>query len=286
MLKCALVDGFPLLTTKKMFTRGIVRELEWMIRGSTDAKELMDDHVHIWDGWQYPDHGIGPGYGFQWRNFGASYDFLDKGVNEGEQGEALARLSGRRSVMDTSAFRQEFREQATREYDAEERRIEGVDQLRMVVEMIQNNPESRRIIMSAWNPVDVPDMKLPPCHVLYHFSVWGDTLHMLMYQRSCDTFLGVPFNIAASSLLLSVIAHVTGLKPGVFTHQFGDLHIYDNHREVVQTQLARSPRALPILELDARLKDGGFDALLDFKYEDMKLIDYNPHPAIKAEVSI
>lgn len=156
-----------------------------------------------------------------------------------------------------------------------------IDQIKEVIETIKNNPESRRIIVSAWNVADIPGMALPPCHILFQFYVADGRLSLMLYQRSADCFLGVPFNIASYALLLMMVAQVTGLKPGEFIHTLGDTHIYHNHFDQVKLQLEREPRPLPVMKINPEVKD-----IFDFKYEDFTLEDYNPHPHIKGTVAV
>lgn len=156
-----------------------------------------------------------------------------------------------------------------------------VDQIKQILEQLRNDPDSRRIIVSAWNVADIPNMNLPPCHALFQFYVADGRVSLQLYQRSADCFLGVPFNIASYALLLLMVAHVTGLKPGEFVHTLGDAHIYSNHIEQARLQLTREPRPLPKMTLNPDVKD-----LFDFKYEDFVLSDYNPHPHIAAKVSV
>jgi len=171
-------------------------------------------------------------------------------------------------------------------YGAQWRRWQGpegrvVDQLQGVIDQIRLNPDSRRLIISSWNAAQVDDMALPPCHCLYQFQVMGDRLHCQLYQRSADIFLGVPFNIASYSLLTHMVAQVTGLQPGEFVHTFGDLHLYDNHVDQAKTQLAREPRALPVLHLNSEVTE-----IDQFGYEDVQVDGYDPHPAISAPVAV
>jgi len=158
---------------------------------------------------------------------------------------------------------------------------ETIDQISQLIDQIKTNPDSRRLIVSAWNVAEIPKMKLPPCHALFQFYVADGKLSCQLYQRSADVFLGVPFNIASYALLLQMVAQVTGLQPGEFVHSFGDVHIYSNHMEQVQLQLSREPRALPKLELNPDVK-----SIFDFKYEDIEIVDYDPHPHIKGKVAV
>ncbi len=227
-----LQKGFPLLTTKKVFLKGIIHELLWFIKGDTNVKYLQDNNVKIWDEWADENGDLGPIYGHQWRSW------------RGPDGRVH-------------------------------------DQLKNVVEEIKRNPDSRRLIVSAWNVGELDQMALPPCHTLFQFYVSEGKLSCQLYQRSGDVFLGVPFNIASYSLLTMMIAQVTGLEPGEFVHTFGDVHIYLNHIEQVKLQLTREPRKLPVMKLNPEVK-----CLFDFKYEDFTLENYNPHPPIKGEVSV
>ncbi len=157
----------------------------------------------------------------------------------------------------------------------------GIDQISQLVEQIRNNPDSRRLMVSAWNPADVERMALPPCHCLFQFYVADGRLSCQLYQRSADIFLGVPFNIASYALLTLMMAQVTGLRPGDFVHTFGDAHLYSNHLEQVETQLAREPRPLPVMQMNP-----GVRSLFDFRYEDFELLGYDPHPHIKTPVAV
>jgi len=268
-----LNDGFPAVTTKKLFLRGIIHELLWFLNGDSNIEYLVKNDVHIWDEWPYRaylksqnqpipksdssewqtglkrfieniknDHEfalkygyLGPVYGHQWRHW-----------PDGKGGET--------------------------------------DQISNVINTLKTNPDSRRIIVSAWNVADIEEMAvagLPPCHSLFQFYVADDKLSCQLYQRSADTFLGVPFNIASYSLLTMMIAQVTGLKLGEFVHTFGDTHIYLNHLEQVELQLSRDPRPLPKMIINPNVK-----SIFDFKIEDFKLEGYDPHPAIKAPIAV
>lgn len=239
---------FPLLTTKKTNFRLIAEELFWFIKGSTDAGELKVKKVNIWDEWT-PAYKIGG----------------QDGVNA-----AFAEQPLGNPALDLGPV-----------YGKQWRDFGGVDQLKEVVERIKTNPQCRRLIVSAWNPPEIPDMGLPPCHAFFQFRVLGNKLHLQMYQRSADMFLGVPFNIASYALLLVLVAKVTGLEVGEFIHTFGDCHIYENHLDQVNEQLSREPKDAPRLEFTREITD-----LFDVKYEDLKLVGYDPHPAIKGEVAV
>lgn len=227
-----LSKSFPLMTTKKMFWKGIVYELLWFLRGDTNIKFLTDNGVHIWDEWADENGDLGFVYGKQWR----SWETTDGRV---------------------------------------------IDQIANVVNLLKNNPDSRRIIVSAWNPGEIEQMALPPCHCLFQFYVVNGKLSCQLYQRSADMFLGVPFNIASYSLLTLMLAQVCNLQPGEFIHTIGDAHIYVNHLEQVEEQLSRSPKPLPRVWLNPDVKD-----IFDFTYEDIHLDNYEYWPAIKAPVAV
>ncbi len=237
-----LSEGFPLLTTKKLHLKSIIHELLWFLKGETNIAYLKENGVKIWDAWADENGDLGPIYGHQWRNWNS----------------------------------------------------EEIDQITDVIETIKNNPNSRRILVSAWNPSVLPDTSvsfsdnvangkaaLPPCHAFFQFYVANGKLSCQLYQRSADTFLGVPFNIASYALLVLMIAQVTNLEPGEFIHTFGDVHIYNDHKEQIALQLTREPRKLPMMKLNKNIKN-----IFDFTYDDFKLVDYNPHPLIKGKVSV
>lgn len=242
----------PLLTTKRVFFRGVAEELLWFIRGSTNAKDLQAKNIHIWDGnstrefldasgfIDRKEGDLGPVYGFQWRHFGAKY----------------------KTCYD--------------DYTGE-----GIDQLSEVINRIKNNPNDRRIIMSAWNPIDIPEMALPPCHCLAQFFVANGELSCQLYQRSADMGLGVPFNIASYALLTHMIAHVTGLKAGELVHTTGDTHVYLNHVEPLEEQLRRVPKPFPRLHFKRNVQ-----TIDEFQFEDFEIRGYDPYPTIKMEMAV
>ena len=240
-----LSQGFPILTTKKIFFKGVVHELLWFLNGSTDNNDLKNHGVHIWDEWETKTGDLGPIYGYQWRSWPKA---------NGEQ----------------------------------------IDQIDKVIDQIKHNPDSRRIIVSAWNVADLPDetispqqnvanrkMALAPCHALFQFFVSGGKLSCQLYQRSCDTFLGLGFNIASYSLLTSMIAQQCDLEVGEFIWTGGDVHLYLNHLEQAQEQLSREPYPLPKLKIKTKP-----NSIFDYRFEDFELINYQSHPHIPAPISI
>lgn len=263
-------DQFPLLTTKKVFLKGIIHELLWFISGKTNSKELTKLGVKIWDqngSREYLDliglnnnieGDLGPIYGFQWRHFGAKY------IN------CKTDYSG-----------------------------QGIDQLDQIIKTLKHDPFNRRIIMTAWNPVDIPKMSLPPCHAFCQFYVSSSELSdkhddkkkkkyklsCLLYQRSCDMGLGIPFNIASYALLTKMIAHIVDMDCGEFIHSLGDAHVYLNHISLLKEQIERVPRKFPKLVINEKRKKEIFK-IEDFKYEDFELSDYNPYPEIKMKMSV
>lgn len=252
-MRFSLRDGvFPLLTTKRVFWKGVVEELLWFIRGDTNGANLSKKGVKIWDAngsRQFLDsrglthreeNDLGPVYGFQWRHFGAKY--VD---------------------MHTDYTGQ------------------GVDQLADVIHKLKTNPNDRRIVMSAWNPADLDQMALPPCHMFCQFYVANGELSCQLYQRSCDMGLGVPFNIASYALLTLMLAQVCGLKGGEFVHTLGDAHVYTNHVEPLKEQIQRTPKAFPKIRINSEVTD-----IDSFKFEDFELIGYEPHPTIKMDMAV
>ena len=250
-MKFNLQDGFPLVTTKKMFFKGIIHELLWMISGSQSIKYLKDNGVHIWDPWANEMGTVGPMYGYQWRKW-----------------PEYKRLTMSSTVGNTIILS-----------------YNQIDQLNKAIHEIKENPTSRRILVSAWNVADIPEMALPPCHVMYQFYVRRDKyLDCHVYQRSADVFLGLPWDIALYATLMHMVAYLTDKKPGILTYSLGDTHIYLNHVEQVKLQLTREPKGLPVLMVNKRNRK--IESIDDFTYDDFELIGYNPHPAIKGEISI
>ncbi len=245
-----LADGFPLVTTKKLHLRSIIHELLWFLSGDTNIRYLKENGVSIWDEWADENGDLGPVYGRQWRDFPKLIPAPQVSAGRAGDGEALFTRG-------------------------------TVDQIEELLAMIRKSPDSRRLIVSAWNPGEVPEMALPPCHTLWQVRILGGKLHLQLYQRSADMFLGVPFNIASYALLLVMLAHVTGYEPGDFIHSIGDAHIYSNHMEQVETQLARIPKPLPQLKIRRKV-----ESLFDFRFDDFEITGYDPDPAIRAPVAV
>jgi thymidylate synthase len=261
-----LEKGFPLLTTKKVYLRAIIHELLWFLTGSTNIKYLVDNDVRIWNEWPFQAYIEANDLSEQYPKYSdAWYDKMKEFVEQIKADDAFAKKWGELGPV----------------YGRQWRNFGGVDQIKEAVKTLKNNPDSRRIIVSAWNPPDVPTMALPPCHCLFQFYVADGKLSCQLYQRSCDVFLGVPFNIASYALFTMMMAQATGLKPGTFVHTLGDVHIYLNHMDQVKEQLSRKPRKLPKMKINPDVKD-----IFDFTFEDFELIDYDPHPPIKAPVAV
>ena len=261
-----LSEGFPLLTTKKVFLKGIIHELLWFLKGDTNIKYLVENGVHIWDNDAYRYYnelcvkaGVLPV---------AMEEFLraaQEGIDSPIEGYKFGDLNHVYGYQWRSWPRPNG---------------EAIDQIQQAVDLITKSPDSRRIIVSAWNVADVEKMALPPCHSLFQFYVADGKLSCMLYQRSADTFLGVPFNIASYALLTMMMAQVCGLEAGEFVHTLGDTHLYLNHFEQVEEQLSRTPRALPKMKINPNVK-----SIFDFKYEDFELEGYDPYPTIKAPMS-
>lgn len=251
-----LEDGFPLLTTKRVYLRAIIHELLWFITGDTNIKYLVDNDVRIWNEWPYETFKNHPDY---------KGESLEEFVEKIKTDDAFAKKHGNLGPV----------------YGEQWRNFNGYDQLLNVIEEIKRNPHSRRLIVNAWNPPKLKEMALPPCHMMFQFYVKDGKLSLQLYQRSADIFLGVPFNIASYSLLLMMVAQVTGLEPYEFVHTLGDAHIYSNHFEQINLQLSREPRALPKMKINPNVKN-----ITDFKFADFELTDYKPHPSIKGAVAV
>ena len=261
-----LSEGFPLLTTKKVFLKGIIHELLWFLAGDTNIKYLVDNGVHIWDNDAYRYYnelcvkeGVLP----------VSMEEFLRAAQEGIDSPIEGYKFGDLNHVYGYQWRSWPRPNG-----------ETIDQIQQAVDLIKNNPDSRRIIVSAWNVADVEKMALPPCHTLFQFYVADGKLSCMLYQRSADTFLGVPFNIASYALLTMMMAQVCGLEAGEFVHTTGDTHLYLNHFEQVKEQLSRTPRTLPKMHLNPEVK-----SIFDFKFEDFTLEGYDPYPTIKAPMS-
>lgn len=261
-----LAEGFPLLTTKKVFLKGVIHELLWFLRGDTNIKYLVDHGVHIWDNdaFRY--------YGELCVRYGVLPVDRETFLHAAQEG-VLSPVEGYRFGDLNHVYGYQWRSWPQPGGGA-------VDQIAQAVELIRHNPDSRRILVSAWNVAEVDEMALPPCHVLFQFYVAEGRLSCQLYQRSADTFLGVPFNIASYALLTLMMAQVCGLRPGEFIHTLGDTHLYLNHLEQADEQLSREPRALPRMRLNPDVK-----SVFDFRYEDFTLEGYDPWPAIKAPMS-
>lgn len=251
-----LGEGFPLLTTKKVHLKSIIHELLWFISGSTNIKYLVDNDVRIWNDWPYDLYKKSP-------------DF---------QGETIEEFAAK--IKESDEFAKKYGNLGP-VYGKQWRDFNGVDQLSDLIEQIKTNPNSRRLIISAWNPAEVDKMALPPCHSFMQFYVAEGKLSCQLYQRSADVFLGVPFNIASYALFTMMIAQVCGLEPGDFVHTLGDAHIYLNHLDQVNKQIKRSLRPLPKMVINPNVK-----SIFDFKYEDFTLLNYNPHSGIKGKVAV
>jgi len=281
-MRFPLSEGFPLLTTKRVPFKLVASELLWFIKGDTNIKYLLQHNNNIWNEWAFKRWVESEDYqGPDMTNFGL----------RSQQDEAFAKLyeeqldQFKERVLHEDEFAAKYGElgdvygKQWRAWRTTQNDV--IDQLADVIKTIKQNPDSRRMIVSAWNPEDIPSMALPPCHTMFQFYVSGGKLSCQLYQRSGDIFLGIPFNIASYALLTHLIAHECGLEVGDFIHTLGDAHIYLNHVEQIKTQLAREPRALPKLVLNTDKT-----SVFDFELEDLKLEGYDPHPTIKAPVAV
>ncbi|MBC2023187.1 thymidylate synthase [Listeria booriae] len=277
-----LADGFPMMTTKRVPFKLVVSELLWFLHGDTNIRYLLEHNNNIWNEWAFERWVASSEY--------TGPDMTDFGLRA-EQDEAFKAVyleemaSFKSRILADDVFASKYGELGNiygkqwREWRTSTG--ETIDQLADLIEMIKTNPNSRRLIVSAWNPEDVPTMALPPCHTLFQFYVADGKLSCQLYQRSADIFLGVPFNIASYALLTHLIARETGLDVGEFVHTMGDAHLYNNHIEQVKEQLSRTPRALPKLVLSDKPA-----SIFDFDVADITLEGYDPHPAIKAPISV
>nr|MDD3720544.1 thymidylate synthase [Candidatus Gracilibacteria bacterium] len=264
-----LSSGFPLLTTKKVFLRGIIHELIWFLAGDTNIKYLVDNNVKIWNEWPFTAYLKAnnlekdfPRYSEVWSK--KLEEFIENIKTDNE----FAKKWGELGPV----------------YGKQWRDFGGVDQITTVINQIKKTPDSRRLIVSAWNPTEIEEMAksgLPPCHTLFQFYVANGRLSCQLYQRSADTFLGVPFNIASYALLTMMVAQVCDLEPGDFVHTLGDAHIYSNHFDQVKEQLSRNPLPLPTMKINPNIKD-----IFSFKIDDFELVGYESHPAIKAPIAV
>tara|TARA_Y100000782_G_scaffold115604_1_gene161406 strand:- start:9772 stop:10677 length:906 start_codon:yes stop_codon:yes gene_type:complete len=264
-----LQKGFPLVTTKKVHLKSIIHELLWFVNGDTNIQYLCKNGVGIWNEWPFQRYLIEnqleeeyPKYSDEWKS--AMKDFVE-------------------NIKSDNAFAQQWGELGP-VYGKQWRDFNGFDQLKWVEEEIKRNPYSRRLIVSAWNASEIEEMAkagLPPCHTMFQFYVREGKLSCQLYQRSADTFLGVPFNIASYALLTMMMAQSTGLEPGEFVHTFGDVHLYKNHLEQTDLQLSRTIKPLPQMKINPERKN-----IFDFKFEDFELINYDPWPGIKAPVAV
>lgn len=277
-----LAEGFPLLTTKKVPFGLIKSELLWFLRGDTNIRFLLEHNNHIWDEWAFKNWVESDEYhGPDMTNFGLRAQ-EDDNFNKVYQGEKKKFCQ---KIVEDQEFANKFGNLGD-VYGAQwrhwqTRNGETIDQIKDVIETIKSNPDSRRMIVTAWNPEDVPLSALPPCHTLFQFYVNDGKLSCQLYQRSADVFLGVPFNIASYALLTHMIARETGLEVGEFVHTLGDAHIYLNHLDQVNEQLQRKPNDAPTLWLNPEKKN-----IMDFEMEDIKVKNYHSHSAIKAPVAV
>lgn len=264
-----LQQGFPLVTTKKVHLKSIIHELLWFLRGDTNIRYLIQNQVNIWNDWPYQHYLEATGQAETFPKYSEAWKAKMQGfktqiIND----EDFAACWGELGPV----------------YGKQWRNFEGVDQISQLIEDIKNKPDSRRLIVSAWNPKDIPIMAksgLPPCHTLFQFYVAQGKLSCQLYQRSADIFLGIPFNIASYALLTMMVARVCKLEYGDFVHTFGDAHLYLNHLEQTKEQLRRAPRHLPEMLIKREL-----DNIFDYDFEDFELINYDPYPAIRAEVAV
>lgn len=268
-----LEEGFPAVTTKKLFMKSVIHELLWFLKGSTNIRYLVDNGVPIWNEWPFRSWMIQTGREIppvdsdEWKQQLASF------VTTIKTDDDFAARYGELGPVYGAQWRR------WRTPDGRE-----IDQIAQAIEMIRSTPDSRRIIVSAWNVADIEEMTvsgLPPCHTMFQFQVADGRLNCQLYQRSADVFLGVPFNIASYALLTMMVAQVTGLRPGEFVHTLGDAHLYLNHLEQAQVQLSREPRPLPMMQINPDVV-----SIDDFAFEDFTLVNYDPWPALRAPIAV
>lgn len=271
MMRFDLSKGFPLLTTKKVFMKGIIHELVWFLRGDTNIKYLVDNDVHIWDEWPYKEYK----------------KLMEAGtVPVMTQQEFIAKIKADESFSKKYGELGPVYGRQWRRWPASDGR--EIDQLAWAIEKSKKYPDRKHVVISAWNPEYVYEMAkpgtsmaIPPCHTMFNINVTNGKLSLSLYQRSADTFLGVPFNIASYSLLAMVLAQVCGYKVGDFVHMLGDTHLYGNHYEQAKEQSKRKPRPFPTVKINPNLKN-----IDDIKFEDFELVGYDPHPPIKGEITV
>jgi thymidylate synthase len=280
MIRFDLSKGFPLLTTKKVFYRGIIHELLWFLSGSSNIKYLIEHNVHIWDEWAYKK--------YQWAMDGKKVQpmpfetFMGRATSDPKFLKKWGELG--------PVYGVQWRKWPSYAKAADGKLIrKTIDQLGWAIEKIKKYPQKKHYVISAWNAGCIYEMSgshdasmvIAPCHTMYHINITGDRLSLLLYQRSADLFLGVPFNIASYALLTMILARVTGYKPGDFVHVFGDVHIYENHMSQCKEQLSRTPRPFPTMKINPTKKN-----IDDFVFEDFTLEGYDPHPGIKADITV
>lgn len=264
-----LQEGFPLVTTKKVHLKSIIHELLWFVNGDTNIQYLVRNGVRIWNEWPFQRYLIENGLDEKYEKYSDEWK------------EEMKRFEER--IIEDDDFAAKWGELGP-VYGKQWRDFNGFDQLKWVESEIKRNPSSRRLIVSAWNASEIEEMAkagLPPCHTMFQFYVLDGKLSCQLYQRSADTFLGVPFNIASYALLTMMMARSCGLELGEFVHTFGDVHLYSNHLEQTELQLSRDCRPLPQMEINPAKTD-----LFSFEYDDFKLVGYDPHPAIRAAVAV